>query len=73
MNVLILDDGPVTTMAIPFASRKTAFMLYKVIVLPLPLRRKDADKAINCRYGSKISDSAGNFDGNFAGHKRQAR
>ena len=44
LDVLVVDDGLLMTMATPFASRQTAFTVYKAIVLPLP--QMDEDMAI---------------------------
>ena len=44
LDVLTLDQGLLMTMAIPFASRQTAFTVYKAIVVPLP--QMDEDMAI---------------------------
>ena len=44
LDVLALDDNLLITMAIPFASRQTAFTLYKAVVVPLP--QMDEDMAI---------------------------
>ena len=44
LDVLTLDDNLLMTMAIPFASRQTAFTLYKAVVVPLP--QMDEDMAI---------------------------
>ena len=44
LDVLTLNQGLLMTMAIPFASRQTAFTVYKAIVVPLP--QMDEDIAI---------------------------
>ena len=44
LDVLTLDQGLLMTMGIPFASRQTAFTVYKAIVVPLP--QMDEDTAI---------------------------
>ena len=44
LDVLTFDEGLLMTRAIPFASRQTAFTVYKAIVVPLP--QIDEDMAI---------------------------
>ena len=44
LDVLTQDDGLLMTRAIPFASRQTAFTVYKALVVPLP--QMDEDMAI---------------------------
>ena len=41
LDVFTLDNGLLMTMAMPFASRQTAFTVYQAIVLPQPQRDED--------------------------------
>ena len=48
LDVLTLDDGLLMTMAIPFASRQTAFTVYRAIAVPLPQLDKTYGNEMEC-------------------------